>query len=127
EYDGTWIDQEYADGLEAEWVPLIEEAIEKVQVYAQTEGFPKDPKVTGAQQKAILCPECTAAPHLEPQELALLDGVDRKEWRKVLNEQLPRWNDPSCKRCMKRRFVLVPDDRINVRSSKQLQHLCFDI
>jgi uracil-DNA glycosylase family 4 len=130
EYDGAYIDREYADGLEAEWVPIIEAAVAKVQDYAAAQGFPKDPKVTSAQTMGIPCPECCPTTLAYETDGGHGTGVwepgpDRKLWRQ---ERIDAgYADESCKRCMKRRFVLVPDNRINVRSSKQLQHLCFDM
>jgi uracil-DNA glycosylase len=122
EYDGTFVDKEYADGLEEEWVPIIDAAVAKVQDYAATQGFPKDPKATSAQTMGIPCPECCSLGH---ETYDWEPGPDRKLWREELKQT--EFGDPSCKRCMKRRFVLVPDNRLNVRSYIQMQHLCFDI
>jgi DNA polymerase I-like protein with 3'-5' exonuclease and polymerase domains len=153
EFDGCYIDTEYAAGLEEEWVPLIDEAVQKVKDYAEAQGFPKDQKAVGAQTKPIVCPKCVP-PEVAQDLVAQVE--DRKEWRAWLNERC-RWEvikaeresvekrfpdlaiiwpadtprgqatDPSCKTCMKRRFVLVPDREINVRSFVQMQHLAFDM
>jgi len=114
---GAAIDMEYNAGLEEAWLPILQEATERVQAFAAEKGFPTDPRVVGAQQKAIPCPEC----YVEGFRL----GPDRKLWRAELDAA--GFGDPSCKRCMKRRFILVPDDTLNLNSSQQMQHLCFDV
>ena len=117
ESHGTKIDIEYANGLEAEWLPIIEEAERNMQAWAKDMGFPADPAAVGTQMTAIPCPQCVGP--------SITFGPDRREWRREMQEQYG--SDPSCTKCMKRRFVLVRDDRLNVRSPKQLQHLAFDI
>jgi uracil-DNA glycosylase family 4 len=152
EYHGCYIDTEYADGLEEKWVPIINAAVQRVKDYAAEQGFPKKVEVVGAQTKPIPCPQCI--PETIAHEMIDAES-DRARWRSWLNKRL-EWNvvkaergavearldfelkwpadtprntpaDPSCKRCMKRRYVLVPDTELNVRSSKQMQHLCFDM
>jgi uracil-DNA glycosylase family 4 len=117
EFRGAAIDKEYADGLEAEWMPIIAEAEGKMQSWAAAKGFPQDQKHVGAQTRGIACPVCCS-------DVEFLHA-DRKEWRKEFERTFG--HDPSCTRCMKRRFVLIPDERLNVRSYPQLQHLAFDI
>jgi len=123
------VDQEYAQQLEEQWLPLIREAEQKIQGYAEAQGFPQDPKMVGAQQKAVPCPDCICGDNgiLDPWKVpaGMVENVDRKEWRATL--KTTDFGDPSCRRCMKRRYVLVPDTVLNVRSPKQLQHLAFDI
>jgi DNA polymerase-1 len=151
EFAGCLIDTEYADGLEEQWVPFIDAAIQKVKDYAAGQGFPKNDKAVGAQTKPEVCPTCVPRSYADEM---MADEPDRKKWREWLNAKC-EWvvakaereavaerlgipliwpadspnkpTDPSCKRCMKRRFVLVPDKEINVRSSQQMQHLCFDM
>jgi len=120
EFEGCKVDLEYAAGLEEQWLPLIEEARDKIQVYAQAQGFPKNEKLIQAQQIGVPCPDCTAG-----SSHASVLGGDRKFWRSEL--QATPFGDPSCTRCMKRRFILVPDRRLNVNSYPQMQHLAFDI
>jgi uracil-DNA glycosylase family 4 len=136
---GTAADIPYADALEEEWLPIIAAAEEAMQDWAESLGFPADPKVVGAQTKGQLC-DCArlwAGGHSEI--VADADGVGRipmailtmppqekrKEWREHFNAL--GMGDPSCSVCMKRRFVLRSDTRLNVRSFLQLQHLAFDI
>ena len=115
---GTLCDVAYAQGLETEWLPIIEAAESAIQEYAVSQGFPRDPSVVGAQNRGIPCPEC-----IDDEVLAeWTPGPERKGWRQELIDL--GFPDDSCKRCMKRRFVLVPDHRLNVRSPKQLHHLC---
>jgi len=127
EYHGTLIDMDYAATLEAEWLPMIETAVEKVQDYASAQGFPKDPQKTAAQTMGVPCPECVV-PFFNLDKggmvFTLLQG-ERKGWRDEL--KATSFGDPSCRKCMKRRFILVPDNKINVRSSVQMQHLAFDM
>jgi uracil-DNA glycosylase family 4 len=123
---GTNCDLSYAQGLEAEWLPILDAAEKAIQDYAAAKGFPKDVTQVGAQTKGIPCPECC-------QAVSFFTDPDRRTWRAEYKQvQLDsgcneKDADPSCKRCMKRRFVLIPDHTLNVRSPKQLQHLCYDI
>jgi len=117
EFRGAMIDKPYADGLEEEWLPIIEEAEKKMQGWAASKGFPLDQKQVGAQTRGMACPVCCSD--------VMFKDPDRKNWRKEFETTFG--HDPSCTRCMKRRFVLVPDERLNVRSYPQLQHLAFDI
>lgn len=119
-HDGSAkIDLPYAKALEAEWVPIIDEATKEMQTYAREMGFPHDPTYVRAQQKGIPCPICVDATRYD-----LLAPHPRTLWRDILHSEM---GDPSCPRCMKRRFILVIDDDLNVRSNRQLQHLAFDI
>ena len=139
------VDEEYATNLEAEWLPVLDEAVRKIQDYAAERGFPRDLKVVGAQMKGIPCPICvqtylenipTEVDGLTPQERwrEFIGERDRKEWRKALidfnypdGDEDQAFGDPSCKRCMKRRFVLVPDLRMNVNSAQQKRHFLIDM
>jgi uracil-DNA glycosylase family 4 len=123
EAHGASIDLEHARGLEAEWQPLVDESQRKIQAYALANRYPKDPSVCGAQQKGIPCPVCV--PDWAAEKL-IQSGKPRTQWREIMNARTTI-NDGSCPRCMKRRFVLVPDLRLNVRSPKQLQHFAFDM
>jgi uracil-DNA glycosylase family 4 len=127
-YHGTLIDQLATQQLEDDWLPIIEKAEHELQGYAKSVGFPQDPAAVGAQKKAIFCPTCVDpwffAPETPPNSMDAV-GPNRRQWR--LELQATTFGDPSCKTCMKRRFVLVPDDTLNVRSFLQLQHLAFDI
>jgi uracil-DNA glycosylase family 4 len=115
------IDLDYAQEVEAEWLPLIQKAERDLKNYAADQGFPHDPGAVGAQQKAIVCPTCVGMSTVRWEP-----GPDRKVWRQEL-AAIPSFGDPSCPRCMKRRFVLVADTDLNPRSPKQLHHLCFDV
>jgi DNA polymerase I-like protein with 3'-5' exonuclease and polymerase domains len=117
EFRGSGIDMEYAAKLEDEWLPIIEEAERTMQDWAASKGFPLEQSFVGAQVKEIPCPVCS-------NDVDFVEK-DRKLWRKEFETRFS--HDPSCTGCMKRRFKLVPDERLNVRSSKQLQHLAFDI
>jgi uracil-DNA glycosylase family 4 len=123
EYVGTNIDLEYAQALEAEWLPIIEKAEKELQGWSADRGYPQDTSFVSAQTKPIPCPEC----HPLATQLGIRwDGTgNRLLWRGALAKS--PFGDPSCKRCMKRRYVLVPDHTLNVRSYIQLQHLAFDI
>jgi DNA polymerase I-like protein with 3'-5' exonuclease and polymerase domains len=122
EQEGACVDLSYAAELEAQWLPIIEAAVTRMQQYAREQGFPRDPKEVGQQKKAILCPTCTDG---NEQFTHRIEGLPRTQWR---TEYTNYWGtDSSCAKCMKRRFVLVPDDNLNVRSYPQLQHLAFDI
>jgi uracil-DNA glycosylase family 4 len=123
EAHGAQIDREYAREIEGEWLPIIQEAEQKIQAYAVAQGYPRDPKFVASQQKGIPCPECV--PDWAAEKL-LKSGKPRKEWRDLMNQHTTI-NDASCRKCMKRRFVLVVDETINVRSPQQLQHLSYDI
>jgi len=127
EYHGTLTDLVYTEELEEEWLPLIEEAERAIKAYAQGEGFPYDDSVVGQQKKAIVCPECSEQCLATDAQVSGFwsPGPDRRQWRQ---ERIQAgYPDESCKKCMKRRFVLIPDLEINVRSPQQLQHLAFDI
>jgi uracil-DNA glycosylase family 4 len=124
-YDGAKVDLPYANELEREWLPIIEAAEAKMQVYARDCGFPTDPVEAGmtGQKKAQLCEVCI--PLMDLSNIMTLQSLSRTEWRTWCRDN--GGGDPSCAKCMKRRFVLVSDDTLNVRSYKQLQHLAFDI
>jgi uracil-DNA glycosylase family 4 len=130
EFDGTLVDLEYAQALEKEWLPIIEKAEGEMQVWAESLGFPASEEMQESmarnQLKGELCPECVQPYfNLENGGPALPELGDRKTWRMTLAET--EFGDPGCKKCMKRRFILVPDYRMNVRSYLHLQHLAFDI
>ena len=112
---GALVDLEYASTLEAEWLPLIEDAEHSLQEYAASVGFPKDKKYVQGQTKPAPCTSCTGT--------CLYSGP-QKTWRQQHLSQTGQ--DESCRTCMKRRYTLVPDELLNVRSPKQLQHLAFD-
>jgi uracil-DNA glycosylase family 4 len=136
------VDEVYAQGLEAEWLPVLDEAVRKIQDYAAEKGFPRDPKAVGDQKKPIPCPDCVM-PWFEkeaeevsaflPEPVTARDrwevfakDSDRKNWRVLLRDET-EFGDPSCKRCMKRRFQLVPDYRMNVNSAPQKKHFLIDM
>jgi uracil-DNA glycosylase family 4 len=115
ESHGTGIDVPYAHELEALWRPEVDKALSELRVYAKAQGFPRDPRLVQSNEPdASTCPEC-CPPDWRPTG-------PRKTWR----EQYPN-DQVSCRRCMKRRFVLIPNTELNPRSPQQLQHLFFDI
>jgi uracil-DNA glycosylase family 4 len=120
---GAAVDLEYAQSLEDAWSPKIDAAIAQVQEYATKQGFPQNDCAKN-QTKPVPCPECIKEYEDAHGKLNCL-GEDRLQWRKEL--AATDFGDPSCRRCMKRRYVLVRDDAINVRSFVQMQHLCYDI
>jgi len=126
EYHGTMIDMDYVEKLEEEWQPLIDAARVELQSYAAEQGF-KASDYTSAQVKGAPCPDCVPKPlH------TWLEKYDRKEWRARLQYMRNKvtkvqFGDPSCSRCMKRRFVLVKDDTFNPNSAPQRQALALDI
>jgi uracil-DNA glycosylase family 4 len=136
---GTAVDLEYAGELEDEWLPIIAEAERKMQVWAAEKGFPRDPQVVNAQEMGQLC-ECvkTWAHTADRKVSSTIDGgvipfsiltmppqADRQKWRKHFADA--GMGDPACMRCMHRRYYMVKDRKLNVRSPLQLQHLAFDI
>jgi DNA polymerase I-like protein with 3'-5' exonuclease and polymerase domains len=127
ELHGCYIDVPYSRELEAEWLPLLQQAESELKEYAREKGFPQDPSVVGAQTRPIPCPLCTQ-PLIDAGELpaSIFPSYDRKFWREVLRDTTS-FGDPSCTKCMKRRFVLVQDTELNPRSPKQMQHLAHDI
>lgn len=119
EYNGIRIDQEYAASLDELWTPLIEEAIGKVQDYARSVGFPADPSVTSGQIERKIC-ECVPMDYYND-----LAGVRVASYRKTLADK-HSWN-PECDTCKKRRYLRTVDNTLNVASTKQMHHLCFDM
>jgi DNA polymerase I-like protein with 3'-5' exonuclease and polymerase domains len=119
EYAGIRIDQEYAQSLAADWTPLINEAIQQVQEYAKEVGFPADPEMTAGQIERRICP-CV------PVSLwGELSGLSVAGYRKYLRET--HGLDDACTKCNKRRYLRVVDNTLNVHSTKQMHHLCFDM
>jgi DNA polymerase I-like protein with 3'-5' exonuclease and polymerase domains len=119
EYNGILIDQEYATSLDDLWTPLIEDAIEKVQEYARAAGFPADPSVTAGQIERKIC-ECVPLAYYND-----LTEVKVASYRKSLAEKHD-WN-PECDTCKKRRYLRIVDNTLNVASTKQMHHFCFDM
>jgi uracil-DNA glycosylase family 4 len=124
EQHGIKADLKRLRDLEDEWLPEIEKAERELQEYAKRVGFPATPEAVGQQQRPKVCDECVG-PDWETTLWSIFLTKPRMEWRPELRET--PFGDPSCKRCMKRRFYLVPDMTLNVRSYPQLQHLCFDV
>lgn len=121
EFEGISVDMDYAHQLQAEWEPVIEAAIKDVQDYAREHGFPKDPSVVKGQIYREICKCVPVRLHRD-----LLDGGLRcTSYAKFLREE-HKFN-PRCTDCNQRRYVRRVDDTINVRSSAQMQHLCFDV
>lgn len=119
EYAGWRVDQEYAEELSQEWVPLIEEAIAKVVQYARDAGFPQNPAVVKNQVTREIC-DCVPLPLR-----AGLEGVRCTSFGKLLREKHD--HNPSCGKCANKRYLRVVDDTLNVHSNPQMQHLCFDV
>ena len=55
EFEGIFVDMDYAHSLQEEWEPVIDAAITKVQEYAREHGFPKDPGVVKGQVFREIC------------------------------------------------------------------------
>lgn len=119
EYQGMNTDLDYARTTSAEWEPKIEEAIKVVQDYAREQGFPLDPDITGGQSYKSVC-DCVpvrAQFHLEGKRVL--------SYAKTLRESNIVLDD--CTNCNNKRYRTYIDNTLNVNSSTQMQHLCFDI
>ena len=116
---GAKVDLDWAQELVDEWQPLIDAAQRALEEYAASVGF-RATDVSKNQVTGAPCPDCVpkgAYPRLLQN--------DRKEWREMLSRT--RFGDPSCTRCMKRRFILVPDDTFNPNAAGQRQHLALNV
>lgn len=122
EYRGVGVDLKYAKELEEQWVPMVDEAERKLVEYARNQGFPLNPVVTAAKILPLLCPLCCST---NDTVRDATDGRHRKEWRQVFVNITG--TDASCAQCKKRRYIMAPDNSLNVRSFKQLAHLAYDI
>lgn len=119
EYQGLSVDIEFAKRMSAEWEPKIENAIREVQDYARDVGFPFADSGIGAEYKQV----CECVP--ESAAGKYLAGARVLSYAKLLREQ--KVFLPSCERCNNKRYVSRLDVTLNVNSSTQMQHLCFDI
>lgn len=119
EYQGILVDRPFAQQLQQEWEPLIEDAIKEVQDYAREMGFPRDPDIVKGQVVRELC-DCVPV-HMRAE----LESVRCTSYRKHLHDTYDY--NPECSKCNKRRYVRTVDDTLNVHSPKQMQHLCFDV
>lgn len=119
-YPGIRVDQELSKRLQGEWKPRIEAAIEKVQEYAKTTEFPKNPDVVSGQSYNEPCKQCVYTAW-EPD----LEGTRVLGYRKVLREKYGF--DEPCDTCRKKRYVRKVDPTLNVRSWVQMHDLCFDV
>lgn len=119
EYQGMRVDVEYAKRTSAEWLPIIDDAIGEVQVYAGLSGFPTDPTITSGQSYKSVC-ECVPV-----RAQFQLEGLRCTSFAKRLRDTAFVLSD--CVRCANKRYVTKNDNLLNVNSSKQMQHLCFDI
>jgi DNA polymerase I-like protein with 3'-5' exonuclease and polymerase domains len=118
EYHGINVDLDYTQSQSAEWAPLIDEAIIKVQEYARTVGFPKPGSGIGRSYREVCeCVPVRARFHLE--------GLRVLSYAKTIREKFP--NVPSCERCKNKRYVSGLDVTLNVHSPQQMSHLCHDI
>lgn len=118
-YAGIRVDKEYAEALKKEWAPLVEAAIKEVQDFAREMGFPHDP---GVVKNQIVRQICSCVPVRLHQEL---DNVRVLSYRKYLHET--HGLNPTCDKCNNKRYIRRIDDTLNVNSSTQMQHLCFDV
>lgn len=119
EYQGMRVDVEYAKKTSAEWLPVIDAAIEKVQDYARSAGFPGDSAITAGQSYKSVC-ECVSV-----RARFHLEGLRCTSFAKRLRDQAIEVAD--CGVCANKRYVTKNENLLNVNSSKQMQHLCFDI
>lgn len=118
EYQGMGVDIEYARATSAAWEPKINDAIRKVQDYARDVGFPTLDSGIGRGYKSVCeCVPVRAQFHLE--------GARVLSYAKLLRES--KIDLPSCVLCGDKRYVSRLDVTLNVNSSKQMQHLCFDV
>ncbi len=118
EYQGITVDLEYARATSAAWEPKINDAIRKVQNYARDVGFPSPDSGIGEIYREVCeCVPIRARFHLEG--LRVLSYAKRLRETKV--DVLP------CELCGNKRYVSRLDVTLNVNSSKQMQHLCYDI
>lgn len=118
EYQGLDVDIEYAKRTSALWEPKIQDAIRKVQDYARDVGFPAADSGIGASYKEV----CECVPESARRNL---EGARVLSYAKLLREQ--KIVLPSCEQCSDKRYVSRLDVTLNVNSSTQMQHLCFDI
>jgi DNA polymerase I-like protein with 3'-5' exonuclease and polymerase domains len=118
EYQGIRVDLDYAQTTSAAWEPKINDAIRAVQEYAKSVGFPSPDSGIGTPYKTVCeCVPVRARFHLE--------GARVLSYRKLLRDAGFDLND--CIRCDNKRYVTEMDRTLNVNSSKQMQHLCYDI
>jgi DNA polymerase I-like protein with 3'-5' exonuclease and polymerase domains len=122
EYRGIGVDTQYAKELEEQWIPMVDEAERKIKEYARLHGFPSDPAVCASQTIPLICPQCSST---NATVVAAMSELERGEWRKTFEEVTG--TDSPCNKCMRRRYLMVPDLNINVRSFKHLAHLAYDI
>lgn len=119
EYQGMRVDTVYAVKTSADWLPVIDAAIEKVQAYARSAGFPGDPTITSGQSYKAVC-ECVPV-----RGQYHLEGLRCTSYAKRLRDAGIETSD--CGVCSNKRYVTKNENLLNVNSSKQMQHLCFDI
>lgn len=118
EYQGMYVDLDFARETSAKWEPLIEDAIRKVQDYARDVGFPLANSGIGRSYKSVCeCVPVRARYHLE--------GLRVLSYAKRIRES--KIEVPDCRICSNKRYVSRLDVTLNVNSSTQMQHLCFDV
>jgi DNA polymerase I-like protein with 3'-5' exonuclease and polymerase domains len=122
EYEGIFVDMDYAHSLQEEWEPVIEKAIKEVQEYARQVGFPKDPSLVRNQITRELC---RCIPVRMRKALQSQEGLRCTSYAKYLRDAFGF--NARCEACNQRRYIRKVDDTINVRSNNQMQHLCFDV
>jgi len=122
EYRGIDVDTAYAKELEEQWVPMVDEAEQKIKDYAKSVGFPWDSTITASQKLPVLCPACTPRVF---EKCGIDSSTPRASWRAQFQEAMNQ--DPSCSKCSRRRYLMIQNNEINVRSPKQLSHLAYDI
>jgi len=123
EYRGIGVDTKYAKELEEQWIPMVEEAEQRIKDYARSVGFPLDSTVTASQKVGVPCPVCMPATF--GSNSSSFTESERKNWREIFSSITG--SDPKCSKCSRRRYIMVQENEINVRSSKQLAHLAYDI
>jgi DNA polymerase I-like protein with 3'-5' exonuclease and polymerase domains len=125
EYIGIRVSMETANELKKQWEPLVADAIAEVQDYAHRAGFPYDDDIVKSQIVRRIC-DCVPAHSHESLMAMVNDGkIAWASLRKFLREGIGL--DSPCDTCRKRRYVRDIDRTLNVSSSKQMQHLCFDV
>lgn len=123
EYRGIGVDTAYAKELEEQWIPLVDQAEQRIKDYAKSVGFPFNITVCSSQKTAVPCPVCTLDLFTTNSDSFLT--IPRADWRSVRTRLTNQ--DTSCSKCSRRRYIMLQNNEINVRSPKQLAHLAYDI
>ncbi len=119
EYSGMSVDLDFARTTSAEWEPKIDAAIKVVQEYARSVGFPLAGAGIGRAYKSVCdCVPVRGRYHLEGARSV-------SSYAKLLREAGFDLDD--CDACSGKRYITRMDTTLNVNSSTQMQHLCFDV